>query len=158
MINNPHSTVPPRLILQSKAPLTTNRIIPPPIRHTNHLPTPKKQKDQQHIKVKPRIKRCSQYIIIPGPQLISISVRPIHDDERADKLGEIARGDVAVEVGEPAEEDGAVPEVELRFGEAPREQVEEGGGDSAHEEAVGERLVDLDAEEFFGALGHGGLD
>jgi hypothetical protein len=48
--------------------------------------------------------------------------------------------------------------VELRFGEAPGEQVEEGRGDGAHEEAVGERLVDLDAEEFFGALGHGGLN
>ncbi len=113
MITTTHSTVAPDLILQRKAPFTTNRIIPPPIRHTNHLPTPKKQKDQQHIKVKPRIKRRRQDIIIPGPQLISISVRPIHDDERADELGEVAGRDVAVEVGERREEDGGVPEVEF---------------------------------------------
>jgi hypothetical protein len=36
----------PLHLTQRKAPLTTIRIIPPPIRHRRDFPTPKKQKDK----------------------------------------------------------------------------------------------------------------
>lgn len=79
-------------------------------------------------------------------------VSPIHDDEAADDGGEVAGADVAVEGRQPAEEDGAVPEVEVGFWEAPAEEVERERGGGADEEAVGERSVDLLAEEFSWAL------
>ena len=103
----------PLHLTQRKAPLATIRIIPPPIRHGGNLPAPEKQKYKQHIKIKTSIKRRRQNIIIPRPELIPVSICPIHYDEWAEELGEVAGGNIAVEVREAGEEDGGVPEVEL---------------------------------------------
>jgi hypothetical protein len=137
---------------QRKTPLHTPRTIPPPIRHQESLHAPQKQKDQELIQIIPRVERRTQDIVVPRPQLVFLPIRPIHDNEAADDGGEVAGADVAVEVAEAAEEDGAVPEVELRFGKAAGEEVESGGGEGAEEEAVGEWLVDLLAEELCWAL------
>lgn len=74
------------LLLKSKTSLRACSIIPPPIRHRRDLTTPKEQKDQQHVQIKPGIKRCRQDIIIPRPQLIPVPKRPIHDHKRPYKL------------------------------------------------------------------------
>jgi hypothetical protein len=66
-----------------------------------------------------------------------VPVRPVHDDEAADDGGEVAGADVAVEVRQRAEEDGAVPEVEVGFREALAEQEEREGRGGAEKEAVG---------------------
>jgi hypothetical protein len=137
---------------QRKTPLHTPRTIPPPIRHQESLHAPQKQKDQELIQIIPRVERRAQDIVVPRPQLVFLPIRPIHDYEAADDGGEVAGADVAVEGAKAAEEDGGVPEVELRFGKAAGEEVERGGCEGAEEEAVGEGLVDLLAEELCWAL------
>lgn len=42
-----------RSLLQRKAPLTTILIIPPPMRHTNNLPTPKEEEINSILKLNP---------------------------------------------------------------------------------------------------------
>lgn len=68
------------------------------MRHCRYLPTPKTQKDQQHIQIESSIKRRGQNIIVLRPQPIPVPERPVHDDETADKLRRIACADVSVEV------------------------------------------------------------
>lgn len=86
------------LRIQREAPLTTLLPIAPPIRHRRNLPTPKTQKNQQHIQIETSIKRRRQYIVILGPELITISECPVHDDETANELRRVACADISVEV------------------------------------------------------------
>lgn len=88
--------LPSTLRLQRKAPLTTLLSITPPIRHRYNLPTPKDQKDQQHIQIEPGIKSSSKDIIIPRPESISISESPKHHNEGSNPAREVARANVTI--------------------------------------------------------------
>lgn len=103
-----------RLItIQSKTPLTTRLLIPPPMRHEHNLSRTKEQEDKQHAKVESRIKRRGQNVVPSRPKCVPIAVRPEHDYETTDQAAEVACADVSVEVCHVAEEDGRVPEVEF---------------------------------------------
>jgi hypothetical protein len=127
-------------------------IVSPPPGHRNRLHGVEEKEQQQLVQIIPRIKRRAEDVVVAGPDLVVVAIRPVHDDEPADDGRQVAGADVAVEIREGAEEDGAVPQVELERWEAAGEEVQDGGCAGAQEEAVWERTVYLLPEEFSRAL------
>lgn len=100
-------------LLKCKAPINAIRIIAPPVRHRDDLPSPKEQEDEQHVEIEPCIERRSQEVVVPSPHLVSVPVCPESDDKPSDDAGGVAGADVAVEGGQAGEEDRRVEEMEL---------------------------------------------
>lgn len=100
-------------LLQGIALLNAVFIVAPPIRHGDSLPATKNQEDQQHVEVEARVERRGEDKVVLRPELVPVAIRPVHDDEAADEPRQVARRHVAVEDGQPAEEDGRVPQMEL---------------------------------------------
>lgn len=139
------------LLIQCEAPLTALLIVAPPMRHSRHLATSEEQEDEEHVEIEPGIKGSGEDVVPAGPDVVALPVGPEHDDKTGEEGGGEAGADVAVEVGQAAEEDGGVPEAELALGELAVEDIQDDGDDGADEEAVGEGLVDAILEEADGA-------
>lgn len=122
------------------------------MRHRDDLAAAEEQEDQQQVQVEPGVERGGEDEVVPSPQLVAVAVRPEHDDEAADEAGEVARGDVAVEDGGAAAEDGRVPQVELGTGEEAVEKIDDGRRPGAEEERVRDRFPLLLLEELGRAL------
>ncbi len=86
------------LSIKREAPLDTIPVISPPVRHQDPLPGTKQQEAYQGLQVIPAVERCGEDVIVARPQLVVVTVGPVHDDEAANDAGEVAGGNVAPEV------------------------------------------------------------
>ena len=120
--------------------------------HCDDLPCSEEEEDEKHVKVEACIERRRKDVIIPCPNFVMMSIRPIHDHEPPDDGRDVARTDVAVEVGHRGEEDGAVKEVELCSWEVSVKGVDDKRGSDTQEEAVRNWAVEGFRKESFGAL------
>jgi hypothetical protein len=77
-------------IIQIKMPLRAPGIISPPVGYHNHLPITKAQKYDQLVKIITSIRRRCKYVIVSRPELIMMSIGPVHNNEATDDAGEAA--------------------------------------------------------------------
>ena len=97
------------LLIQRETPLHAILIVSPPLRHADNLPRSEKQKYQKQVEIEACVERGRKDVVVPAPQLVAVSERPVHHHEGTDEFRQVAGADVAIEDREAREEDGRVP-------------------------------------------------
>lgn len=110
--------------VKSKASLHRGCIIAPPFWHRNLLACSKKEEDEQHVEVKSSIKRSSNQVIIPLPDLKMATVSPIHYNISTNNGRCVTSTNVTVEHRQSSKKDTDVPQVNPKPGEKPVETEE----------------------------------